>query len=41
VLAKMSSAADAYCAATTWTEIAEKTLSEMTKAQVRSFQNNP
>jgi len=29
VLAKMSSAADAYCAATTWTEIAEKTLVEM------------
>jgi glycosyltransferase involved in cell wall biosynthesis len=41
VLAKMSSAADAYCAATTWSEIAEKTLAEMTKAQVRSFQNNP
>jgi glycosyltransferase involved in cell wall biosynthesis len=29
VLAKMSSAADAYCAATTWSEIAEKTLNEM------------
>jgi glycosyltransferase involved in cell wall biosynthesis len=41
VLAKMSSAADAYCAATTWSEIAEKTLSEMTKAQVGSFQHNP
>jgi glycosyltransferase involved in cell wall biosynthesis len=29
VLEKMSSAADAYCAGTTWSEIAEKTLSEM------------
>jgi len=31
VLAKMSSAAEAYCAATTWSEIAEKTLMEMAK----------
>ena len=30
VLAKMSSAAYAYCAATGWSEIAEKTLREMT-----------
>ena len=30
VLAKMSSAAHAYCAATSWSEIAEKTLIEMT-----------
>ena len=29
VLEKMSSAADAYCSATTWSEIAEKTLFEM------------
>lgn len=29
VLQKMSSAADAYCAATTWSEIAEKTLYQM------------
>ena len=40
VLAKMSSAADAYCAATTWSEIAEKTLTEMagrSTAQIRTI----
>jgi glycosyltransferase involved in cell wall biosynthesis len=31
VLAKMSSAAQAYCAVTSWSEIAEKTLIEMTE----------
>ena len=33
VLAKMSSAAYAYCAATSWTEIAERTLAEIAQCQ--------
>jgi glycosyltransferase involved in cell wall biosynthesis len=41
VLAKMSSAADAFCAETTWSEIAEKTHSEMAEILGGEVQSNP
>jgi glycosyltransferase involved in cell wall biosynthesis len=40
VLRKMSSAADAYCASTTWSEIAEKTLFEMAETLGGAIQSN-
>ncbi len=40
VLAKMSSAADAYCAATTWSEIAEKTLPRWRRSSTAQFKAN-
>jgi glycosyltransferase involved in cell wall biosynthesis len=41
VLQKMSAAADAYCAATTWSEIAEKTRLEMARTLGVDIQSNP
>jgi hypothetical protein len=40
VLAKMSSAADEYCAASSWSEIAERTLMEITGMLGGASQSN-